>query len=283
MSPNSAHRRGFTLVEMLLVLAMIATLLGMVLPAIQRVRESAARSHSTNNLKTMGLAIHSIASCTDGVIPPSVGTFPAEQGEAASLFFNMLPFIECDPTYNQYVKNQDALETDVVTWRTYFAPLDPTNPGNHTTLTSYASNAGIFGLTDGGTARLPKDFADRGTANCVLFMERYGVVGPNGTRHTWPARGDRGNYLYPPSEDGPGPEDTAVPEFGVASRDASNNAPHAFRQRTLQVALADGSVRTITQTVTRTFNYGEDRSATIWAWACTLDGPLAKAKVPGGW
>src|SRR5262249_31321147 len=150
---------------------------------------------STNNLKQMGIAIQGIADCQKGVIPPSVGTFPSEQGVYASLFFNMLPWIECDTTYSEYRNNQDALETDVVTWHTYRACLDPTNAGTKTTLTSYASNAAIFGLTDGGTTRLPKDFAGRGTANYVLFMERYGVVGPNGTRHTWPAQSDQGNYL----------------------------------------------------------------------------------------
>jgi hypothetical protein len=48
------------------------------------------------------------------------------------------------------------------------APLDRTNPGKNTTLTSYASNAALFGLQDGGSARYPKDFNKRGTSNAVI-------------------------------------------------------------------------------------------------------------------
>ena len=52
-------RRGFTLVELLVVIAIIATLIGLLLPAVQSARESARRTACQNNLKQIGVALHS--------------------------------------------------------------------------------------------------------------------------------------------------------------------------------------------------------------------------------
>ncbi len=56
---QNQRRRGFTLIELLVVIAIIAVLVALLLPAVQQARESARRSQCQNQIKQLGIAIHS--------------------------------------------------------------------------------------------------------------------------------------------------------------------------------------------------------------------------------
>src|SRR5260221_223250 len=99
-----ANRQGFTLIEMLVVIAIIGVLVAMLLPAIQKAREAAARAKCTSNMKQIGLALHNYHD--QNKCFPSSGEVIASDGISTafnthSMFTWILPFMEHGDVYQQ--------------------------------------------------------------------------------------------------------------------------------------------------------------------------------------
>jgi prepilin-type N-terminal cleavage/methylation domain-containing protein len=111
MRTHDRVRQGFTLIELFVVIAIIAVLIGLLLPAVQKVREAAARTQCSNNLKQIGLGFHNFHD--------SVRSFPVEgTSQQISIYTWLLPYIEQDNVYRQiWPAFQLALNRDNGIWQ----------------------------------------------------------------------------------------------------------------------------------------------------------------------
>ena len=151
--------RGFTLIELLVVIAIIAILIALLVPAVQKVREAAARTQSVNNLKQISLAVHSAHDAykkfppTDGFYtstwanqqitnpnwsggqatvvwnsPQTWGVGNAPPSPRGPIFYWLLPFIEQAPLFKQTADSTNG--NAQFSLSVYQAPSDPTLPSN---------------------------------------------------------------------------------------------------------------------------------------------------------
>ena len=189
-----ARRGAFTLIELLVVIAIIAILIALLVPAVQKVRESAARTQCQNNLKQVGIAVHAYVSAFKHV--PSEGGAPAINGgpgNTSSVFFNVLPYLDQQPLYDCA---SGAGQNQPLT--VFVCPSDSTAVGGippagastgALALGSYSYNVYVPGNLNGGVfppystpaLNLPISAAmPDGTSNTIIVAEHVQACGGAG-------------------------------------------------------------------------------------------------------
>jgi len=285
--------RAFTLIELLVVIAIIAILIGLLLPAVQKVREAAARTQCTNNLKQISLAVHNYASASQDKVPPAWapdsggGTFSSNANPKmplGTIHFYLLPFIEQENVYKlagNDARNNNAHTTII---KGFICPSDGSLNGNLSRYgyasTDYCANLAVF--DPHGTGTITSSMKD-GTSVTVIFAERYKKVTPSWggetdsswalhpafVGHGWdtPVFGWREMGVgYDPGFTRPNgtltapPPTNAVP-FQIAPSDASADwyVTQSGHTGANQVGMGDGSVRTVSSGI----------SAVTWWSACS--------------
>jgi prepilin-type N-terminal cleavage/methylation domain-containing protein len=262
-------RRAFTLTELLCVVAVIAILVALLLPATRRVRVSAARSKCHNNLRQVALGAHLYAD-THGYLPPATLPNPDLVPERRlSWYAAILPYVEQANLYSALDRaapwDAPANAAAVKGWRPalFQCPSAPTT-GSDAALTT---SIGVAGL-GADAAELPADDPragvfgyDRriklneirdGASNTALVMETTADLGP------WLRGG-------PTTVRGVTPD---APPGGLHVGD--RNYFWEDRPSGSNVALADGSVRFLR----------DPTAPAVWAALATVAG---REELPGEW
>jgi prepilin-type N-terminal cleavage/methylation domain-containing protein len=292
----NTRRGGFTLIELLVVIAIIAILIGLLLPAVQKVREAAARTQSTNNLKQMGLAIHNYHDAMQ-YLPPAWVDWdsdynPTWYNRAGSTHYEILPFIEQNalaqmgPPYyfwNVYTNHGIKVFTN---------PSDPTAASNGLFndsgwadygVTGYAANFQSLGyfLNDSTNRIMRIASVTDGLSNTIFMAEKTTVCqNPNYNdgegdpnyytiwaygRTSWADWNPVFAFGVPGTRYmgiiGPASKFQVMPRYSGSNGTCDPRYAAAPRSAGILLVLGDGSVRLLNSAV----------SASTWWDACTPD------------
>jgi prepilin-type processing-associated H-X9-DG protein len=268
------RRPGFTLSQLLVLLALLGILLGLLFPALVKVREAAARAECQNNLKQIMLGMYGIHDVYNR-LPPLAGPFPPPTGDQGTCFFHVLPFVEQDNVWKESADeagihspwNNGIYGKDLFV-SYYRCPADRSGAADRRyqgwlATSNYAANFLVFGDPDSysmqGSPRIPNSFPD-GLSTTIALAERYQIC--NGEPNAWPYDG---TSAWTPAF---AFTSTGRPQIKPEPTQCDPSLPQSPHGTGSNVGLADGSVRHLSPSV----------SARTWRAACTPAG----GEPPGG-
>jgi hypothetical protein len=155
--------------------ACVPIMIGLLLPAVQKVRESAARINSQNNMKIIGLAMFNQESATGSFQAPFA---PGATNQDHSFRVGLLPYMEQNGLYKQIDLTQpwDSVKNAPLTGTPIKEFLDPANPTSVGTATPYRLFVGPGAMFD-GTAKMPTLMSiTDGTSNTIMAVSATQTV-----------------------------------------------------------------------------------------------------------
>jgi prepilin-type N-terminal cleavage/methylation domain-containing protein/prepilin-type processing-associated H-X9-DG protein len=188
---RAPRRWGFTLIELLVVIAIIAVLIGLLLPAVQKVRDAANRMKCANNLKQMGIALHSYHDQL-GSFPPGLDNMPFETSTGSkttqkywmvSWFTRIMPWIEQGNVWNQMNQEED---NPAVPLPTRYDPWSLNSKGQARFI-GLGTEQPIYSCPADSRTLVVTQVSEYGTTFTIAFTAYQGV---SGISH-------RGGHTYP--------------------------------------------------------------------------------------
>ena len=281
MRARDPRRSGFTLIELLVVIAIIAILIALLVPAVQKVREAAARTQCTNNLKQLTLSIHGFHDVNKKF--PAMDDYLTNAGWVP-FWSALLPYVDQSPLYNRAATpggaqwNNGNATTPLAVLQ---CPSDPTLAAGLCTTgatgwagTSYAPIDKMFAnATIAGIMRSKYNLANipDGSSNQVFLVERYASFNIYGWSNAWnyPIGS---NWGWNSQGSAYGPWGLYLPQLSCPPNTTStgngtgqNQSAHPYCPNTAHpvmiIGMGDGTARSVSSGV----------SSQTWQWACTPD------------